>query len=68
MATITKRETSFEGLVGQFENGEDGVYNLLVENNKNVIFQPKVMITQEDVDTIPFLRELREGIKRWEAK
>lgn len=68
MATITKRETSFEGLVGQFENGEDGVYNLLIENNKNVIFQPKVMITQEDVDTIPFLRELREGIKRWEAK
>ena len=26
MATVNKRETSFEGLVSQFENGEDGVY------------------------------------------
>jgi hypothetical protein len=42
MATINKRETSYEGLVGQFENGEDGVSNLIVENNKNTIFQPKV--------------------------
>ena len=25
LVTINKRETSFEGLVSQFENGEDGV-------------------------------------------
>ena len=37
MATVTKRETSLEGLVSQLENGEDGVYNLMT-NNKNVIF------------------------------
>lgn len=37
MTTINKRETSFEGLVSQFENGEDGVYNLMTEN-KNMIF------------------------------
>ena len=37
MATVTKRETSFEGLVSQLENGEDGIYNL-VTNDKNVIF------------------------------
>lgn len=44
MSTVNKRETSFEGLVGQFENGEDGIYNLITQD-KNVIFQPKVSIT-----------------------
>jgi len=38
MATINKRETSFEGLVAQFENGEDGIYNLITDNKKNQIF------------------------------
>lgn len=37
MMTVNKRETSFEGLVSQFENGEDGIYNLITEN-KNIIF------------------------------
>ena len=37
MATVNKRETSFEGLVSQFENGEDGIYNLITED-KNIIF------------------------------
>ena len=37
MMTVNKRETSFEGLVGQLEYGEDGIYNL-VTNDKNVIF------------------------------
>lgn len=37
MTTVNKRETSFEGLVSQFENGEDGIYNLITEN-KNIIF------------------------------
>ena len=38
MATVNKRETSYEGLVSQLENGEDGIYNLMTENNKSVIF------------------------------
>ena len=37
MATVTKRETSFEGLVSQLENGEVGIYKLISEN-KNMIF------------------------------
>ena len=37
MATVNKREMSFEGLIGQLENGEDGIYNLIA-NDKNVIF------------------------------
>ena len=34
MVTINRRETSLEGLVSQFENGEDGIYGL-VNNDKN---------------------------------
>ena len=67
MATVNKRETSFEGLVSQLENGEDGIYNMIT-NNKNVIFQPKVTITKADVEEIPGMRELREAIKYWEAR
>jgi hypothetical protein len=67
MATVNKRETSFEGLVAQLENGEDGIYNMIT-NNKNVIFQPKVMITKKDVEEIPGLKELREAIKYWEER
>ncbi len=37
LTTVNKRETSFEGLVSQFENGEDGIYNLIT-NDKNTIF------------------------------
>ena len=55
MTTVNKRETSFEGLVSQFENGEDGIYNLITEN-KNVIFQPKVTITKKDLEEIPPLK------------
>ena len=29
MVTINKRETSYEGLVGKLENGEDGLYNII---------------------------------------
>lgn len=67
MATVNKRETSFEGLVSQLENGEDGIYNMIT-NNKNMIFQPKVMITKADVEEIPGLKQLREAIKMWEEK
>lgn len=67
MTTVNKRETSFEGLVSQFENGEDGIYNLIT-NNKNTIFQPKVTITKKDLEEIPQLRQLREAIELWENK
>lgn len=66
MTTVNKRECSFEGLVSQLENGEDGIYNL-VNEDKNVIFQPKIQITQRDLDTIPYLKQLRDTINAWEA-
>ena len=63
MVTINKRETSFEGLVSKFENGEDGIYNLIT-NDKNIILTPKISITQQDIDDIPALAELRQQIEK----
>ena len=67
LATVNKRETSYEGLVSQFENGEDGIYSIMTED-KNQIFQPKVKITAQDLEDIQPLRQLREAIQYWENK
>ena len=67
LMTVNKRETSFEGLVSQLENGEDGIYNL-ISDNKNQIFQPKVTITKKDLEDIPCLKQLKDAINLWEAK
>ena len=64
--TIDRRETSFEGLAEKFENGADGIYNLMT-NDKNIIFQHKQEITQEDIETVPGLKELRKCIEETEA-
>lgn len=70
MITINKRETSYQGLVNKFENGEDGLYNLMI-NDKNVLLTPKVSITEKDVAEIPALKTLKdsiESVKRMEEK
>lgn len=67
LVTINKRETSFEGLVSQLENGEDGIYNMMT-NDKNVIFSPKITITPRDIEEVPGLKTLREAIEFWEKK
>ena len=67
MVTINKRETSFEGLVGKFENGEDGIYNIMT-NDKNILFTPKISITEKDIQTIPGMRELRLEIAKVEEE
>lgn len=67
LITINKRETSFEGLAEKFENGEDGIYNLMT-NDKNMILTPKVSITEEDIRDIPGMRELREMIQETDAR
>ena len=67
LMTVNKRETSFEGLVSQLENGEDGIYNL-INSDKNMIFQPKVSITKEDLEDIPCLKQLKDAITIWETK
>lgn len=63
MVTINRRETSFQGLVGKFENGEDGIYNMII-NDKNVLLTPKYQITPEDIEQIPALKQLRDQIEK----
>lgn len=67
MVTVNRRETSLEGLVAQFENGEDGIYNL-INNDKNQIFRPKVTITKNDIEEIPDLKQLRDAISQLEER
>jgi len=62
MATVTKRETSFEGLTSKFENGEDGVYQLM-RSDKNMILTPAISITKKDLEELPFLHQIRECIQ-----
>lgn len=64
MVTINKRETSYEGLVAKLENGEDGIYNFMTGGDKNILLVPKIQITEDDIATIPGLKELREEIKK----
>lgn len=65
--TIDKRETSYEELVSKFENGEDGVYNL-INNDKNQYLTPKVEITAEDIAEIPGMERLKEEIESIEKQ
>jgi hypothetical protein len=67
MVTVNKRETSYQGLISKFENGEDGIYNMIA-NDKNIIFTPKVSITPQDLEEIPALRDLKEAIAQVEAQ
>ena len=68
MVTINKRETSYEGLVAKLENGEDGIYNFMTGGDKNILLVPKIQITEDDIATIPGLKELREEIKKVEIR
>lgn len=67
MFTVNKREMSFEGLVSKLENGENGIYNMIA-NDKNIIFAPKVRITEEDLRDIPGLQQLHEAIQEIEEQ
>lgn len=66
MATVNKRETSFEGLAASMENGENGIYGLVTQD-RNIIFQPRITITKKDLEEIPALRQLRAAITSLEA-
>ena len=68
MITVNKRETSYEGLVGKLENGEDGIYNLMTGGDKNILLVPKIQITEDDIQNVPGLKLLREEIKKIEIQ
>lgn len=63
MVTINKREVSYQGLVSQFENGEDGLYNITIDNDKNVLLTPKISISPKDIAEIPALKDLQDAIE-----
>lgn len=68
LITVNKRETSYQGLVAKLENGEDGIYNLTSDLGKNVLFASRNAITEDDIENIPGLRELREEIAKIEER
>lgn len=63
MSTVDDWETSYEGLVGKLENGEDGLYNMMGGNDKGILRNPKQPFTEEEINEIPGLADLREQIK-----
>lgn len=65
MKTVNWREISFEGLIGKFENGEDGIYNMIT-NDKNIIAHPRNPITEEDRKNIPALEDWCKDIEKLE--
>jgi len=67
LSTVNKREISFEGLISRFENGEDGVYNITI-NDKHVIMDPKRKITPKDRELIPELEQAESSAEAWEKR
>lgn len=65
LVTIARRETSYEGLVEKFENGEDGVHNLITEG-KGTLLTHKLEITKEDLEEVKGLTQVQENIKLFE--
>lgn len=62
MVTVDKREISFQGFAENLENQESGIYNFITEADKNVLLTPKIQITEQDIQDIPPLAELRQTI------
>lgn len=60
--TINKREVSFEETVANLKNGEDGIY-AMISNDKNMLLDNRAPITQQDVGSIPGVRENLEVIE-----
>lgn len=59
--TINKRQVSYEEIISNLENGEDGIY-AMITNDKNQILDPKAPITEEDKEEIPGMRPLLQTI------
>ena len=63
MVTVNKRETSMQRIVESLENGEDGLWRMSIDNDKNVLLTHKKEISEKDLDEIKALRDLKEAIK-----
>lgn len=63
MVTVNKRETSMQRIVESLENGEDGLWRIAIENDKNVLLTHKKEITKQDLEEIKPLQDLKEAIE-----
>lgn len=52
--TVSKRQVSFEEIVSNLENGEDGIYSL-ISNDKDRILDYREPLTNDDFEHIPEL-------------
>lgn len=70
MVTVNKHETSYEGLIETFEQGEDHIYNIIEPQggNKHTFLIPRVSITAKDIEEVPHLKQLHEAIKSLERQ
>jgi hypothetical protein len=48
------------------KGGEDTLHGFMTGGDKNILLVPKIQITEDDIATIPGLKELREEIKKIE--
>ena len=61
--TINKRQVSYDEIVDCLENGEDGIYNLM-SNDNDQLLDNKEPISQQDIDEIPGIRDYLDIIER----
>ena len=66
--TINRRETSYEGLAGKLENGEDGIYNMISSLGKGALLGTSTKISEQDIEEVPNLKELRQEIVKVEEQ
>lgn len=65
--TVSKRQVSFEKVVSNLENGEDGIY-ALISNDKNKILDYREPLTNEDFEKMPELTGYLNIIERLKAQ
>lgn len=66
--TVTKRESSFEGICSKLENGENGIYNLISNLGKQAYLTQKTKLTEQDYEEVPGLKEIRNTIDKLKVK
>ena len=60
--TVNKRQVSYEEIVSNLENGEDGIYALM-SDNKNQLLDPRSPISDKDYEEIPELHNYYNHIQ-----
>lgn len=67
MITIYKRESSYDSLVADLPNGDNDIYNMMVDEPGLYYLTNQNKITLDDVEEIPDLKNIQEEIKRLQA-